>query len=59
MQSIKGGALVARGSWFYVGREKHIKDMFFRITFAAATLNDVETAVSRFGDALRSSFGLN
>ena len=32
--------------------------MFFRATFAAASAENIEEAIKRFGDALRIQFGL-
>ncbi|KAH6887072.1 pyridoxal phosphate-dependent transferase [Thelonectria olida] len=56
VECIKQGALVARGSWFYATAGKAHPDVFYRITFAAATLDKIDEALSRFGQALRTVF---
>ncbi|KAL0264088.1 Aromatic/aminoadipate aminotransferase 1 [Diplodia seriata] len=58
LESIKQGALVARGSWFYVGGGKPHGDIYFRITFAAASLDNIAEAVTRFGKAVSRVFRL-
>ena len=62
-RAIDNGALLLKGSWFRAdqGRGGGGKDegMFFRMTYAAAKEEDMWEAVRRFGEALRSEFGLN
>ncbi|GME65904.1 aromatic amino acid aminotransferase [Neofusicoccum parvum] len=58
LESIKQGALVARGSWFRVAGERPHREICFRITFAAASLDNVVEAVSRLGDAVKRVFHL-
>lgn len=54
---IDGGVLVARGSWFLAEKEKPLPDLFFRATFAAASPENMNEAIARFGEAVRDSFG--
>ncbi|OAA63963.1 Pyridoxal phosphate-dependent transferase, major domain protein [Cordyceps fumosorosea ARSEF 2679] len=53
---IDGGVLVARGSWFRAEQHVPLSGLYFRITYATASPEDMDTATSRFGDAVRSSF---
>lgn len=50
------GVLVARGSWFAV--EKSEKEVFLRITFAAAEEELLEKAIQQLAEVLRAEFGL-
>ncbi|KAK5987626.1 Aromatic amino acid aminotransferase C56E4.03 [Cladobotryum mycophilum] len=54
---IKSGVLVARGSWFLTEKDKPLPGLFFRATFAAASAENMNEAISRFGRAVRDSFG--
>ncbi|KAI9735656.1 MAG: Aromatic/aminoadipate aminotransferase 1 [Cirrosporium novae-zelandiae] len=56
--AVECGTLVSKGSWFRADKGGVVKDMFFRVTFAAAPEEKVAIAIQRFGDALRKSFGL-
>ncbi|KAB2569458.1 Aromatic/aminoadipate aminotransferase 1 [Lasiodiplodia theobromae] len=56
LESIKQGALVARGSWFRVPDGRPQRDVYFRITFAAASLDKIAEAVKRFGNAVDELF---
>lgn len=56
---IDGGVLVARGSWFLAEKEKPMPGLFFRATYAAASAENMNEAIRRFGQAVRASFGLN
>lgn len=58
-ETIQHGALVARGSWFSVSQDEPLQDVFFRITFAAAPLDQIAVAVERFGKALKDAFRLD
>ena len=49
--------LVSKGSWFRAEADGG-EDMFFRMTFAAATEEEISEATRRFGVALRGVFGL-
>jgi aromatic amino acid aminotransferase I / 2-aminoadipate transaminase len=50
------GVLVARGSWFRTEKDKPLKHLFFRTTFASASAQNMNEAIKRFGSALRESF---
>ncbi|XWW93157.1 hypothetical protein V2A60_001086 [Cordyceps javanica] len=56
---IDGGVLVARGSWFRAEQHVPLSGLYFRITFATASPDNMDMATSRFGDAVRSSFKLD
>lgn len=53
------GSLVSRGSWFKADNKRPEEKMFFRATFAAASADQIDEAIKRFGDALRAQFGLS
>ncbi|ATY62899.1 aromatic amino acid aminotransferase [Cordyceps militaris] len=53
---IEGGVLVARGSWFRAEQHVPLSGLYFRVTYATASVEDMDLATSRFGDAVRSSF---
>ena len=55
--SIDHGVLTSRGSWFRAEGDFG-SELFFRTTFAAASAEQIDEAIKRFGDALRSAFGL-
>lgn len=54
---IDGGVLVARGSWFLAEKQKPMPGLFFRATYAAASEENMNEAIRRFGQAVRASFG--
>lgn len=54
---IDNGVLVARGSWFQTEKEKPLSGLYFRTTFAAASPEGMSEAISRFGQAVRKSYG--
>jgi aromatic amino acid aminotransferase I len=56
--SIDQGALLICGSWFRAEKDLAEDKMFFRATYAAAPADKIEEAIKRFGDGLRSQFGL-
>ncbi|KOS21118.1 Aromatic amino acid aminotransferase [Escovopsis weberi] len=53
---VKSNVLLARGSWFLTEKDKPLKELHFRTTFATAPQKDMDTAIMRFGKALRDSF---
>ncbi|OAA79998.1 Pyridoxal phosphate-dependent transferase, major domain protein [Akanthomyces lecanii RCEF 1005] len=53
---IDGGVLVARGSWFRAEQHVPLSGLYFRATYAMASPENMDIAISRFGDAVRSSF---
>jgi aromatic amino acid aminotransferase I / 2-aminoadipate transaminase len=55
---IDKGVLVGRGSWFRAEHEKPPTGLYFRATYAAATLEAMTEAIRRFGEAVRQSYGL-
>ena len=54
---IDRGVLSSKGSWFRAEADGG-EDMFFRTTFAAASAEQVQEAIRRFGEGLRAVFGL-
>jgi aromatic amino acid aminotransferase I len=55
---LKRGVLLAKGSWFRAEPDLPLRDVFFRLTFAAASAESIEVAVRAFGTALRTVFDL-
>ncbi|KAM0255532.1 hypothetical protein ACHAQJ_005679 [Trichoderma viride] len=55
---LKRGVLVAKGSWFRAEPDLPLNDVFFRLTFASASAENMEVAVRTFGTALRTIFNL-
>ncbi|RFU32478.1 hypothetical protein B7463_g3870, partial [Scytalidium lignicola] len=63
LAAIERGVLVSRGSWFLAEKDDFVRgkvpeEMFFRVTFAAATEDKMTIAIERFGEAVKESFGL-
>lgn len=59
-QAQEEGVLVSKGSWFAADDEaKRTAGVNFRLTFAAAPLDALERAVSRFGAAVRAVYQLD
>lgn len=58
LSSVNEGVLVSRGSWFKPDHDIAEKKMFFRATFAAASSEKIDEAISRFAGSLRTQFGL-
>jgi aromatic amino acid aminotransferase I len=54
---IDSGVLVARGSWFLTEKDRPLPGLYFRTTFASASAENMSEAISRFGRAVRDSFG--
>ncbi|KAJ4256831.1 hypothetical protein NW762_008927 [Fusarium torreyae] len=48
------GVMVAMGSWFALETEK--REMFFRMTYVAASKSELEQAILRFSQVLRAEF---
>jgi aromatic amino acid aminotransferase I len=55
---IDNGVLVARGSWFLTEKDKPLPGLHFRTTFATASEEQMNTAIERFGEAVKKSFGI-
>lgn len=49
---------MACGSWFSATEDSTCNEVFYRTTFAAAPLEQIEQAVMRFGEALKTCFRL-
>lgn len=58
-ENIRKGVLCHKGSWFRAESEEENRQIFFRLTFAAAPAGEVREGVRRFGEAIRSVFGLS
>ena len=56
--AIEEGVLVSCGSWFLADKTVVERDMFFRVTFAAAPGDKITEAIRRFGVTLKTQFGL-
>ena len=54
---IDHGVLTSRGSWFRAEADFGT-ELFFRSTFAAASAEQIDEAIKRFGEGLRDTFGL-
>ncbi|KAI1433765.1 putative L-kynurenine/alpha-aminoadipate aminotransferase [Xylaria sp. CBS 124048] len=56
---IERGVLVCPGSWFLAGGEDvEPSGLCFRTTFAAASHDNMDVAIERFGEAVRAGFGM-
>jgi aromatic amino acid aminotransferase I len=49
--------LIARGSWFRAEQDKPLPGLYFRATFATASAESMNEAISRFSKAVSDSFG--
>ena len=58
LSAVNDGVLLSRGSWFKPDHDTAEEKMFFRATFAAASSDRIDEAISRFDQALRTQFGL-
>ena len=58
LSAVNGGVLLSRGSWFKPDHDTVEEKMFFRATFAAASSEKIDEAISRFAQSLRAQFGL-
>lgn len=54
---IESGVLIARGSWFRAEQDKPLPGLYFRATFATASAESMNEAISRFSKAVSDSFG--
>ncbi len=54
---IESGVLIARGSWFRAEQDKALPGLYFRATFASASTENMNEAISRFGKAVSDNFG--
>jgi aromatic amino acid aminotransferase I len=59
LAAVDEGVLVSKGSWFIAERESFVpRDLFLRATFAAASEDNMTTAIERFGVAIRKIFAV-
>lgn len=58
LSAVDSGVLLSRGSWFKPDHDTAEENMFFRATFAAASSEKIDEAISRFAGSLRTQFGL-
>ncbi|RYP80333.1 hypothetical protein DL769_002513 [Monosporascus sp. CRB-8-3] len=56
---IERGILACRGSWFRAEPDLPLSGLFFRVTFAAASEENMGKAIERLGAAVTESFGLH
>jgi aromatic amino acid aminotransferase I len=60
LAAVEEGVLICKGSWFTAESTGFVPtDMFFRTTFAAASAENMATAIERFGNAIRNVFELD
>lgn len=52
------GTLVVPGSWFLPDANDHKPEVFFRMTFAASSPDNLTEAIRRLGLAIRTVFGI-
>ncbi|KAJ4252455.1 hypothetical protein NW762_011056 [Fusarium torreyae] len=57
-QAQENGVLVSRGSWFMHDKTE-LREVSFRLTFAAAQEDSLDRAVERFGSAIQTYMALN
>lgn len=57
--SIGQGVLTARGGWFFASAETPRDEAFLRITFAAATFEELGLAIQALGKSLRTLFKID
>jgi aromatic amino acid aminotransferase I / 2-aminoadipate transaminase len=55
-KNIQAGTLLSKGSWFFAERDAAVETLFFRATYAAAPLEQIQEAIRRFAQAVRESF---
>jgi aromatic amino acid aminotransferase I len=55
---VNEGVLLSCGHWFKPDHTTAEEKMFFRATFAAASAEKIDEAISRFAQTLRTQFGL-
>lgn len=58
MASVEHNVLLSRGSWFKADSSAVMEKMFFRATYAAASSDKIDEAISRFAVCLKEQFGL-
>lgn len=58
MAAVEHNVLLSRGSWFKADTSAVMEKMFFRATYAAASSEKIDEAISRFAECLRDQFRL-
>lgn len=58
MSAVDHSVLLSRGSWFKADSSAVMEKMFFRATYASASSDQIDEAISRFATTLREQFGL-
>lgn len=58
MSAVDHSVLLSRGSWFKADSSAVMEKMFFRATYAAASSEKIDEAISRFAECLRDQFKL-
>ena len=58
MSAVDHQVLLSRGSWFKADSSAVEEKMFFRATYAAASSEKIDEAISRFAGCLKDQFKL-
>ncbi|KAJ5662184.1 Aromatic amino acid aminotransferase [Penicillium maclennaniae] len=58
LSAVDHSVLLSRGSWFKADSSAVMEKMFFRATYAAASSEKIDEAISRFAECLRDQFKL-
>ncbi|KAJ5902787.1 Aromatic amino acid aminotransferase [Penicillium taxi] len=58
LAAVDKNVLLSRGSWFKADSSATMEKMFFRATYASANAENIDKAINRFADTLRTQFGL-
>ncbi|KAJ6123173.1 Aromatic amino acid aminotransferase [Penicillium capsulatum] len=58
LAAVEHSVLLSRGSWFKADSSAVMEKMFFRATYAAASSEKIEEAISRFAECLKDQFRL-
>ena len=57
-EDVRCGVLCHKGSWFRAESQEENRQIFYRLTFAAAPAGEVREGVRRFGESIRNVLGL-
>ncbi|KAJ5643293.1 Aromatic amino acid aminotransferase [Penicillium longicatenatum] len=58
LSAVDHSVLLSRGSWFKADSSATMEKMFFRATYASASSDQIDEAISRFATTLREQFAL-
>ncbi|KAJ5647086.1 Aromatic amino acid aminotransferase [Penicillium lividum] len=58
LSAVDNSVLLSRGSWFKADSSATMEKMFFRATYASASTDQIDEAISRFSTTLRQQFDL-